>query len=311
MSASQSILTERMSSFHFISDNYHYLIIYHCLKKNTDLKDSDIIKAFKEAYRIGSLVVTDISLYNLRSNSFMEMAKEMDRNSLLARSISYALLSFHTEAGRLGTYLENLRNALETYYYDVFQYILAATISLSSYLPPADTFPPKKLITPSSNNRIQCDNNSIPISFLYERAQSYPPEESIIIQNFLLCCLSEHNKDWVEVMRNNVQRLKKLQNKQCSSKYRIAAGQLTNYCKIIKAMCETKIFEKIDGGKINQEEITKESCQFFNTTISNPSSILHSAKATNIYVDIFEDLTKTALKYINDDEAFTPTNKRR
>lgn len=302
----------RMSFVQFISDNYPNHIVFKCLKENTNLSDNSLLKAFKEAYRIGNEIVTDISYYTYRSHSFMELAGVMSQEALLSHSICYALLSFHSEKIRLGEYLANIRPALEIYFDDIFQHILLLTTSVAPFLPNSNTFPPKELLIPSSRKNYYDDEPCVPISVLFAYAKKLPPKDALVVYNYLLIILTDENKDWRESIKLEIQRIQAMPENQQRSKYRIANGQITNFCKIMKASCGIGIFSNAEGTvEFNVEDFIFESGLFYNTSMSKPSSLLNSAKQSNNYLDVFDDLKDEGVFYYENEEPGKPNKRRR
>ena len=83
---------------------------------------------------------------------------------------------------------------------------------------------------------------------------------------------------------------------------RIKEGHLSDFIKVIKAMCDANYFEKKDGGKVNQVDIMDLMSEAFHSDQlngKNYSSLLNkSAKAQkNTYLKTFEELEDKAETY--------------
>lgn len=283
----------------FIFENAHNQIIFGCLKKNTELSDETILNGFKEAYRIGSEVVTDVSLYTFRSKSFLDMASRFSQEALLAHSICYALLSFHSESPRLGQYLANIKPALEFYCNDIFQPILLTTVSLAPILPGSVTFPPRDMVIPASATRPKDEELHIPVSVIFTQAKKLPKNEATVVLNLLMRIIADSKHDWQEIIRLEIDHQNAIPDTQFQSKYKIAEGQTTNFCKVIKAMYQARMFTTIDSFiPTNQESLTKDFAAFLNTEIRKPSSLLSQSKNSNNFLDIFYTLLDEGKKYL-------------
>ena len=83
---------------------------------------------------------------------------------------------------------------------------------------------------------------------------------------------------------------------------RIKEGHLSDFIKVIKAMCDANYFEKKDGGKVNQGDVMDLMSEAFHSDQlngKNYSSLLNkSAKAQkNTYLKTFEELEDKAETY--------------
>ena len=83
---------------------------------------------------------------------------------------------------------------------------------------------------------------------------------------------------------------------------RIKEGHLSDFMKVIKAMCDANYFEKKDGGKVNQGDVMDLMSEAFHSDQlngKNYSSLLNkSAKAQkNTYLKTFEELEDKAETY--------------
>lgn len=291
----------------FLDENIPNQILYKCLKENTGISDDNILDAFNNAYTIGIEVVADISVHTVRSFSFSEFTN-ISSQSLLSHSLVYCLLSFHPEAPKLTQYLANLKSLLIQRYEKVFSPLLITTSAMASILPGTVTFfPPKKEEAIPENSK-----QYIKISTLIAKAEEMPKQENIIVLNALQQAIAHENDDWSEIIRFAIERAEKRpETAPVRSRYRIAKDHQTTFVKLMKIICQTHIFETLDGKLVsNVEDFTRDTAAFLNTTIKNPSSLLSAARKTDTFMTIFDTLHKYAYDYYTKDDGLTNSNQQ-
>lgn len=164
-------------------------------------------------------------------------------------------------------------------------------------------------------NQDQDDNGTISISSFIKASKSLSTHDAQIILSFLKSMLAARQGNWIELIKIEIEQRQKeeplpLSQTPLKGPYRIAKDKVTTFVKLLKFVCQTHIFENLDGSLVsNVETFTKDVGAYFNTTIAKPSTLLSAAKETSNFLDYFQTLLTYAEKYYTkESNTRPPTN---
>lgn len=302
----------------FSSENMPNQILCSCLKANTNIPDELILDAFNEAYPICIDVLTHPELHIARSEDFTRIASNASRSSLLAYCFVYFLLSFTEKAEELQPYLSNLKELLLDRMPDIFKPIMLSASSIAPMLPGSVIFDLPQAAAMPEPQALNDTKQFVKIQTLMRKAAELPKDDHIKALKLIRSTVAEESGNWDQILSMAIdQAIERPDVDIPRSPYKISYRQLTSFVKLARVIYELKIFEKHDGGKLtNAEDFVTNLCSYFNTEIANVRSVLSSAKQTENFLDIFDQLRDKAVIYYSkgldlDNHSGKPTiNKR-
>lgn len=125
----------------------------------------------------------------------------------------------------------------------------------------------------------------------------YPKWERAEVRVFSLSEEEEsldYARDDGEGFRDDVNKLEMTQEK---IQYGLKEGRLTDFVKVVSAMYDLGMFYSLDGRKMSKKALIAALGKFFGEEIKNPLQLLSSAKNTDVYLNIFDDLRDAAKRY--------------
>ena len=135
-------------------------------------------------------------------------------------------------------------------------------------------------------------------------AIEYEVNEALSKKNIQLPGFIEPDADIQDSLADSANQVEQKSKTQLDNTFdiRIKEGHLSDFIKVIKAMCDANYFEKKDGGKVNQGDVMDLMSEAFHSDQlngKNYSSLLNkSAKAQkNTYLKTFEELEDKAETY--------------
>ena len=135
-------------------------------------------------------------------------------------------------------------------------------------------------------------------------AIEYEVNEALSKKNIQLPGFIEPDADIQDSLADSANQVEQKSKTQLDNTFdiRIKEGHLSDFIKVIKAMCDANYFEKKDGGKVNQGDVMDLMSEAFHSDQlngNNYSSLLNkSAKAQkNTYLKTFEELEDKAETY--------------
>lgn len=164
-------------------------------------------------------------------------------------------------------------------------------------------------------NQDQDNNGTISISSFIKASKNLSTHDAQIILSFLKSMLATRQGNWIELLNIEIEQRQKdellpLSPTPVKGPYRIAKDKITTFVKLLKFVCQTHIFENLDGSLVsNVETFTKDVGAYFNTTIAKPSTLLSAAKETSNFLDYFQTLLTYAENYYTkESNTRPPTN---
>lgn len=301
----------RKSLTDFLSENIPNQFLYHCLKASTSFPDETILEAFNEAYQKCIDVLASPDTENARSAALPEMGRSAPRSSLLYYCIVYYLLSFHEEAANLRPLLFNLDAMLDAQMPDVFKPLKDSVEHLvplllghvSFHESPVSAMPPPAPINDS--------DQYVKIPTLMYYAEKLSNHDAKVVLEAAQYAAAYDKGDWEKILEMDLARISlRPEAGVILSPYTIVNRQLTNFIKLLSMIYELSIFKTIDGSKMpSSEDFVIEVSSYFNADASNVRSLLSSAKRTENFLDVFDELRNHAEAYYYKGIADEPPSK--
>lgn len=301
----------RKSLTDFLSENIPNQFLYHCLKASTSFPDETILEAFNEAYQKCIDVLASPDTENARSAALPEMGRSAPRSSLLYYCIVYYLLSFHEEAANLRPLLFNMDAMLDAQMPDVFKPLKDSVEHLvplllghvSFHESPVSAMPPPAPINDS--------DQYVKIPTLMYYAEKLSNHDAKVVLEAAQYAAAYDKGDWEKILEMDLARISlRPEAGVILSPYTIVNRQLTNFIKLLSMIYELSIFKTIDGSKMpSSEDFVIEVSSYFNADASNVRSLLSSAKRTENFLDVFDELRNHAEAYYYKGIADEPHSK--
>ena len=307
---------KRKSVADFLSENISNQFLYHCLKANTSLPDETILEAFNEAYQKCIDVLASPDTENARSAALPEMGRSAPRSSLLHYCIVYYLLSFHEEAANLRPLLFNLDAMLDAQMHDVFKPLKDSVEHLSPLLHGHVNFHESlasAMLPPAPVNN---SDQYVRIPTLMYYAEKLSNHDAKVVLEAVKYAADYDKGDWAKILEMDLTRISlRPEPGVILSPYTIVKKQLTNFIKLLSMIYELNIFKTIDGSKMpSSENFVIEVSSYFNADASNVRSLLSSAKRTENFMDVFDELRDHAEAYyykgLADSQPSKPSTKK-
>lgn len=158
-------------------------------------------------------------------------------------------------------------------------------------------------------------SGTISISSFIEATRNLSLHDAQVCLFLLKSLLAARQENWIELLNIEIEQRQKdellpLSPTPVKGPYRIAKDKITTFVKLLKFVCQTHIFENLDGSLVsNVETFTKDVGAYFNTTIAKPSTLLSAAKETSNFLDYFQTLLTYAENYYTkESNTRPPTN---